>query len=126
MGMPTMFTVPWRWTRTARPAQTVVFVSRFDARGARARLALLGAGIRLRGAVLAAPGALGVSLRAHPFGGRYYTLSMWEDEEALLAFAHGPDHRVAVKRIAALGPVSGVLISREDGSTRPRWREVLR
>ena len=124
--MPTMFTLPWRWTRSDRPERAVVFASRFDAKGLRARVALFGAGIGLRRAVLASPGALGVSLRAHPIAGHYYTLSMWEDEAALMAFAHGPDHREAVRRIAELGPVQGVLISREDDSARPRWRPIVR
>lgn len=124
--MPTMFTLPWRWTGPLRPEQTVVFASRFDAKGARARWALLVAGTRLRRAVLASPGALGVSLRAHPLAGRYYTLSMWEDEDSLSAFAHGADHGAVVRHIGELGPVSGVLISRKDDGQRPRWGEIRR
>ena len=123
--MPTMFTLPWRWTRSARPERAVVFASRFDAKGLKARWVLFAAGIRLRRAVLGSPGALGVSLRAHPIAGRYYTLSMWEDEANLLAFAHGGDHRAAVRRISELGRVSGILISREDAGARPRWGEIL-
>lgn len=124
--MPTMFILPWRWTKAARGERGVVFASRFDAKGLKARWVLFAAGMQLRRAVLASPGALGVSLRAHPIAGRYYTLSMWQDEESLLAFAHGGDHRAAVKRISQLGPVSGTLISREDDCSRPRWREILR
>lgn len=124
--MPTMFTLPWRWTKAARPERTVVFASRFDAKGLKARWVLFTAGIGLCRAVLASPGALGVSLRAHPIAGRYYTLSMWEDEASLLAFAHGADHREAVRRITELGPVSGILISREDHGARPRWNDILR
>jgi hypothetical protein len=123
--MPTMFTLPWRWTKTARPERPIVFASRFDAKGLKARWVLFAAGIRVRRAVLASPGALGVSVRAHPLAGRYYTLSMWQDEATLLAFAHGRDHRAAVRRISELGPVSGILISREDDGWRPRWGEIL-
>lgn len=124
--MPTMFTLPWRWTRAARPERTVVFASRFDAKGLRARWVLLVAGIRLRGAVLASPGALGVSLRAHPLAGKYYTLSKWEDHASLLAFAHGDAHRQAVSSISQFGPISGVLISGEADGSRPRWGATLR
>src|ERR1700722_4995942 len=102
--MPTIFTLPWRWTKTVRPERVVVFASRFDAKGLKARWVLFAAGIRVRRHVLASPGALGVSLRAHPLAGRYYTVSMWQDEESLLAFAHSGHHREAMKLIRALGP----------------------
>ena len=123
--MPTMFTLPWRGTKAVRPERSVVFASRFDAKGFRPRWTLFVAGIRLRRAVLASPGALGVSLRAHLIAGRFYTLSMWRDETSLLAFAHGRRHQAAVRGISELGPVSGILISREDDGTRPRWSDVL-
>lgn len=124
--MPTIFTLPWRWTTRARPEHAVVFASRFDAKGARARWTLLVAGTRLRRAVLASPGALGVSLRAHPLAGRYYTLSMWQDQASLSAFARGPDHGAVVRRMRELGPASGVLVSRSDDGRRPRWADILR
>lgn len=123
--MPTMFILPWRWTGAARPERAVVFASRFDAKGLRARWVLFRAGIRLRRAVLTCPGALGVSLRAHPFAGRYFTLSMWKDEASLLAFARGDDHRRELSRINELGPVNGILISREADCARPGWPATL-
>jgi hypothetical protein len=123
--MPTIFTLPWQWTKATRPERAVVFASRFDAKGLKARWVLFAAGIRLRRVVLTSPGSLGVSLRAHPLAGRYYTLSMWQDEASLVAFAHGADHQTAVKRITELGPVSGILISRPDNGARPRWGDIL-
>ena len=99
--MPTMFTLPWRWTEQARPESTVVFASRIDGAGLRAGWRLFIGGIQLGRAVLRTPGALGVSLRAHPFKGRYYSVSMWDDEVSLLAFAHSADHQAAVLRDGA-------------------------
>ena len=124
--MPTLFTVPWQWTKASRPEHTVIFVSRFDAKGLRARWVLGLAGVGLRRAVLASPGALGVSLRAHPLSGRYYTLSMWQDETSLLRFADGPEHGAVVRRIRELGPASGLLVSRQGDGSRPRWSHILR
>lgn len=124
--MPTIFTLPWRWTTRPRPAQTVVFASRFDAVGLRARWILFWGGIRMRRAVVASPGSLGVSLRANPFKGRFYTLSQWSDEQSVQSFAHGVDHTSAVRAIRETGPVSGVLISRPAGAERPKWRETIR
>lgn len=124
--MPTMFTLPWRWTPRPRPAQVVVFASRFDDTGPRAGWRLFWGGIRLRRVVLRSPGALGVSLRAHPLKGRYYTLSMWDDEAALLKFARDDAHRSAVQSITEIGPVQGVLLSCKADNRRPRWTETLR
>jgi hypothetical protein len=124
--MPTMFTLPWRWTEQAPPESTVVFASRIEGAGLRAGWRLLVAGIRLRRAVLRSPGALGVSLRAHPFKGHYDTVSMWDDEASLLAFAHSADHQAAVRHLTELGTVAGTLLSRESDARRPQRRETLR
>ena len=124
--MPTILILPWQWTRAVRPELAVTFASRLDARGLRAAWILFTGGIRMRRAVLANPAALGVSVRAHPLAGRYYTLSMWPDEASLLAFSRSAEHRAAASRIARLGSVSGVLIARDTGSSRPRWADTLR
>ena len=125
--MSTMLILPWRWSGGSRPQNALVFASRFDGAGLRQGWRLLIGGIRLRRAVLAAPGALGVSLRAYPIQGRYYTLSMWRDQQSLMAFAHGPAHRRAVRGLAELGPVQGVLVSRDaDPQQRPTWPDTMR
>lgn len=123
--MPTMLVLPWRWSGAPRTPEALVFASRFDGTGFRRGWRLLIGGVRLRRAVLGAPGALGVSVRAHPIQGRYYTLSMWRDQESLMAFAHGPAHRSAVRTVAELGTVQGVLVSRDaDPQKRPTWRDT--
>jgi hypothetical protein len=125
--MPTMLVLPWRWSGGPRPAKALVFASRFDGGGFRRGWRLLIGGVMLSRAVLRAPGALGVSVRAYPIQGRYYTLSMWRDQETLMAFAHGPAHRRAVRGVAELGPVQGILVSRDaDPRQRPTWRATMR
>jgi hypothetical protein len=125
--MPTMFFLPWRWTRAPRPEHAVIFASRFDAAGMRPGSLLFVGGLRLRRAVLRAPGALGVTLRAHPLRGRYYSLSLWRDADSLLAFAHSPAHQDIVHRITELGPIQGLLISRDtEPAARPTWRDTMR
>jgi hypothetical protein len=122
-----MLVLPWRRTDEPRPENALLFASRFDSTGLRQGWRLFTGGIRLRRAVLRAPGALGVSVRAHPFRGRYYTLSLWKDQDSLLAFAHSPVHRNAVSSIAELGLTRGVLASRDaDPRQRPAWRDTMR
>jgi hypothetical protein len=125
--MPAIFTIPWRWTRQPRPQTAVLFVSRFDGAGQRAGIRLLIGGVWLWLAVLRAPGALGVTVRARPLSGRYYTVSLWRDEASLRAFAHARAHRDAVRGLAGRAPVSGVLVATPaDPRRRPRWRETMR
>jgi hypothetical protein len=125
--MRTMLVLPWLRTDEPLPEKAVLFGSRFDSTGLRQRWRLFTGGIRLRRAVGRAPGALGVSVRAHPFSGRYYTMSLWKDQKSLLAFAHDPAHRDAIAGIAELGPAAGVLVSRDaDPAQRPTWRDTTR
>lgn len=125
--MLTMLVLPWRRTDERRPETALLFASRFDSTGLRQGWALFTGGIRLRRAVLHAPGALAVSVRAHPFSGRYYTVSLWKDQESLLAFAHDPAHRNAAAGLADFGPAQGVLVSRDaDSRQRPAWRDTMR
>jgi heme-degrading monooxygenase HmoA len=124
--VPTIFTLPWRWARRPQAERALLFASRFDAVGVKDRWRLLVGGMRLRRYAIQSPGALGVGLRAHLVAGRFYTVSMWSDEASLLAFARSEEHRTAIRSITELGPVHGVLISREVQSGRPRWRETLK
>jgi len=123
---PTMFVVPWRWTGARRSDHALLFASRFDAKGLRARWLLFRGGLRMRREVLSAPGALGVGLRAHPVRGRFYTLSMWQDEASLLLFARAPKHQGVVGAMRRLGPVQGALVSRDADTARPpSWRYTI-
>jgi hypothetical protein len=125
--MPTMLVLPWLWTGQPRPDNALLFASRFDSTGLRQGWRLFTGGIRLYIAVLLAPGALGVSVCAHPVRGRYYTLSLWKDEQSLLAFAHGLAHTEAMAVMTELGPARGVLVSRDaDPQQRPTWRDTTR
>lgn len=44
------------------------------------------------------PGLLGVSLRAYPLRGDFWTLSAWTDEAALRQFARTEPHRTIMKQ----------------------------
>jgi hypothetical protein len=125
--MPTMLVLPWLWTREPRRGNALLFASRFDSTGFRQGWRLFTGGTRLYIAVLQAPGALGASVRAHPFRGRYYTLSLWKDQQSLLAFAHDPAHARAVASMTELGPARGVLVSRDaEPRQRPAWQDTMR
>jgi hypothetical protein len=123
-----IFRLPWIGRRRPTTGQVLVFVSRFDGQGFRSALTLLMHGMRIWRSAVRSPGSYGASLWARPLRGKYYTLSAWESEEALRAFARSAVHRSGVKAMYAAGNVDGVLISRwEDADGwRPRWPEAMR
>ncbi|MBX6391011.1 MAG: antibiotic biosynthesis monooxygenase [Frankia sp.] len=103
----------------------VVMASRFRLRSRRDTVAMLRHALRVRRVMLTAPGALGVSLAAHPLRGEYWTLSGWSSRAALDAFVGTPEHRAAMRR---LGPASAEALfsfwSHDAAATPPTWSEA--
>ena len=105
-----LFKLPWVGRRRATTGQPVlVFASRFDSRNPLSALVLTVYGIRIWLTAARSNGSLGASLWAKPLRGRYYTLSAWESEEALHAFARSKPHRAGIKALRKAGKVDGVL-----------------
>jgi hypothetical protein len=82
-----MPTLPWTTTDIA-PASTaerdtLVMASRFQLKSWTDVPGFLLAALRIRKQMLASHGALGVSLIAQPLRRTFYTLSAWQDREAL-------------------------------------------
>src|SRR5438045_1119470 len=98
-----IFKLPWIWRGRPRDGQVLVFASRFDGRGFRSSWALFTGGTCIWLSAVRTPGSFGASLWAKPIRRKYYTLSAWESEEALRAFAHGGPHRSGVKALYAAG-----------------------
>ncbi|GGX66569.1 hypothetical protein GCM10010358_21300 [Streptomyces minutiscleroticus] len=89
--MPTL-----RWTTDNTPApgtEAVVMASRLEVRSLadvpRFFLRSLAAWKQVKGA----PGAFGASLVAEPLKRTFWTLSAWEDEKAVYAYARAEPHR---------------------------------
>ncbi|MFL6239685.1 MAG: antibiotic biosynthesis monooxygenase family protein [Actinomycetes bacterium] len=123
-----LFRLPWVGRRRADGERVLVFASRFDSRNPLSGLALLGYGLRIWRGAVRSPGCVGASLWAKPLRGKYYTLSAWESEEALGAFARSKAHRSGVKSLRAAGKVDGALISWWEGAAtwRPNWKDAMR
>ncbi|MER6129503.1 DUF3291 domain-containing protein [Streptomyces sp. NPDC001795] len=89
-----MPTLPWTTVdKPASDAQAFVMASRLEVRSftdvPRFFLRSLAAWKQVTGA----PGAFGASLIAEPFKRTFWTLSAWEDREALYAYARTEPHR---------------------------------
>ncbi len=103
-----MPTIPWTIPPDRKPGGTdpedgtiEVMASHFVLTSARHTVTMLRSSMAIRRALLAAPGALGVSLVARPLRREYWTLSAWTDRAALDAFVGDPHHRETMRR---LGP----------------------
>jgi heme-degrading monooxygenase HmoA len=123
-----IFKLPWLGRRAPRSGRVLVFASRFDSRNPLSALALAIYGVGIWLASARSRGNLGASLWAKPIRGRYYTLSVWESEETLRAFARSKPHRAGVKALYKVGKVDGVLISwwEDTSGKRPRWQDAIR
>jgi len=120
--------LPWRGNARIKHAdRRLVFASRFDANGWRSAFTLMLRSAAVYRAAAKAPGCRGASLVARPIKRAYYTMSVWDDETALAAFARSTTHRKAIVALWSAGEVDGVLMSWwTDGPGRPTWGEVIR
>ncbi|MGR8007742.1 DUF3291 domain-containing protein [Streptomyces hypolithicus] len=89
-----MPTLPWTTPNPARPDTTAfVMASRLDVRSAKDVPRFFLKSLSAWRQVRKAPGALGASLEAQLLKGVFFTLSAWEDKEALYTYAKAEPHK---------------------------------
>ncbi|MFI1399285.1 DUF3291 domain-containing protein [Streptomyces sp. NPDC020681] len=89
-----MPTLPWATPNPARPnTRAFVMASRLDVRSFKDVPRFFLKSLSAWGQVRKAPGALGASLEAQLTKGVFYTLSAWEDKEALYTYARTEPHK---------------------------------
>ncbi|MFI8289154.1 DUF4188 domain-containing protein [Streptomyces sp. ms191] len=89
-----MPTLPWTVPNQARPGtRAQVMASRFEVRSLKDVPRFFLKSLAAWRQVRSAPGALGASLIAQPLKRTFYTLSAWEDRDALSAYARAEPHR---------------------------------
>lgn len=94
-----MPTLPWtKVDGASTDGEVVLMASRFQLRSLRHVPRFFVDAIRIRKQVLAAPGAVGVSLIAHPLRRTFYTLSAWRDRQSLNALVGAEPHRSTMGR----------------------------
>jgi quinol monooxygenase YgiN len=99
--------------------------SRFSIASRRHTVTMLWHALRVRRALLATPGALGVSLVAHPMRGEYWTLSGWTDRQALDGFVRSPVHRAAMRTLGpAMADSTFVFWAHDAAAEPPTWTEA--
>ena len=91
-----MLTIPWATSTTIPEGSALRQVSRLELTRLRDVPGFLVAALRLRSVVMGTPGAIGVSLRAEPTRRTFWTLSAWQDKDALDAFTRSDYHRSVI------------------------------
>ncbi|MGW2725027.1 DUF3291 domain-containing protein [Streptomyces sp. NPDC001492] len=89
-----MPTLPWTTVSTPAPdAQAFVMASRLEVRSFKDVPRFFLKSLAAWRQVSKAPGAYGASLIAEPFRRTFWTLSAWQDKEALYTYAKTEPHR---------------------------------
>ena len=75
----------------------------------------------------ATPGAIGYSMRAKIFSRRFWTLSVWDNDEALMEFVAKVPHSEAMQKIAPyMGKTNFWRWKLPSSEIPPRWDNAMR
>ncbi|WP_158545977.1 hypothetical protein [Blastococcus sp. TF02A-30] len=94
--MPVIPDLPWNAARTGE-GPGVVVVTRLHLRRLRDVPAFLATSLAVRRQTASSPGARALRLRAQPLARRFTTVSWWDDEASVAAFARAEPHRSAMR-----------------------------
>jgi hypothetical protein len=123
-----MPTLPWTAPASvpAREGPVTVMASRLELRHLHDVPSFLAAAMRIRRQMLSSPGALGLSLIAKPLQRTFWTLSAWQDQEALNGAVGREPHRQLMKRFRPrMAGSSFVTWTEESGALPIGWDEAL-
>jgi uncharacterized membrane protein len=121
--------VPWAYGPAGRRAvlaaagNRVVMASRLELRRWRDVPAFLVAALRLRALLRRSPGALALSLRAAPASRAFWTLSVWENHDALRAYAAHERHVRVMRRFAPVMANSTFADWSTSAAGLPNWSD---
>lgn len=118
---------PWKKLQTLEPdREYYVFASSIPPRSYGSTWRLFRGSQAVRRQLDTTSGLVGYSLLARPLQKQYATLSVWDDEGSLRAFARDAPHQELMTELSpAMGSTKFVAwtISGSDG--RPSWQEAL-
>jgi hypothetical protein len=124
-----MPTLPWTAPKSspAHDGPATVMASRLELSHLYDVPSFLTSALRIRRQMLGSPGALGVSLIAKPLKRTFWTLSAWQDSEALHGAVGREPHIQLMKHFRPkMAGSSFVTWTAEDGALPVRWDEAMR
>lgn len=119
---------PWTAIRPMQPEREyLVLASSIPPLSRTSTRALFAGAGAVRRQLADTEGLVGFSLLARPVRKQYATLSVWEDEQALDAFADQTPHRELVSTLPpAMAPTTFVRWTVSGADGRPSWGDALR
>ena len=82
---------------------------------------------QIHGQMRNTPGAIGYALRAKLLSRKFWTLSVWENEGALMDFVHKAPHSEVMKSIAThMGATRFTRWKLQGSAIAPSWDEAMR
>jgi heme-degrading monooxygenase HmoA len=112
---------PWRTTATQADGGVVVLATVLRLRRTWQGPAFVRDALAIRRQLLAAPGAIGVALRAGLLSGEYRTISTWTDQQSLTDFVRADPHRAAMRRWQGNLVDARFLQWSQEDPTPPTW-----
>lgn len=123
-GMPAL---PWRSFATADPGREYRFlITHLPLTSHRAIPRFMRLTRVVQRQLADSEGLIGYSLLARPLSRRFWTLSAWEDEAALMRFVAKNPHRDVMRSLdGEMGPTKFVRWDAPGSTVPPRWRDAL-
>jgi hypothetical protein len=118
-------TVPWIFRNRSAEGTVVVMTSRFELTSTAAAPRFMFLALRAYFQALRAPGVVGVSLKAAPWNGTFYTLSSWVDRQALAVYSRSQPHAKIMTSLRSVTRTSRFVFHDAPGSTRPSWKDAM-
>ena len=120
--------LPWRTSVEPHPdAEYLVMASSLPLRRFGATLRFFRFVSAIRGQLAHTDGLIGYSLWAKPIAKRYWTLSVWRDEAALMTFMRSSPHAEIMKSLRTdMGPTTFVRWTVKGTDAVVPWDEALR
>lgn len=119
--------LPWEVLRPPEPSRTYLALLTYLPLKSFWRIPhFSGLTVRILGQLKASPGALGYAMLARPLQKEFWTLSVWEDHAALMAFVRHPPHARVMKALAPhLGRTRFVQWDVKGSNVPPAWQEAF-
>lgn len=118
--------LPWISGRSVEPDRDyLVLASELPLLQFRATPGFLRMVLKVRRQLAGAPGLVGYSLDARPSARRYWTLSVWEDRDALSRFVAANPHAAVMTRLRArMGETRFTTWQQKGADLPPRWPDA--
>jgi hypothetical protein len=118
--------LPWTSIGTADPDRDyLVLASALPLRRSWATPRFLWMVLQVRRQLAGTPGLVGYSLDARPLTRRYWTLSVWEDRDALAGFVAASPHSEVMTRLRAhMGQTRFTTWQIKGSTLPPRWPDA--